>query len=270
MSNDQPPTAAAGERAPGARHNPNSYDPPSGAPVADATGTGGPPPLPPTSGSGSGCRSEERVVPTEKILKDLMLGFIYPAVLGTVLYLVLAVVAYAAATITDAMLAWELRELDLLLILKVTLLLVTLAFYLCDYLYLTFTNTFERHFFWYDCVFLFTLFVTVTMIRTDTDDRRLPQSGLIAACYLVFMFLYRRWDELEWKRCPAGDEQDLFKDVLTWERHSAVALAAAGLLAVSRPSSIWSTVVLLLIVSYITLHFQRLVRRKRSFYRTAA
>src|SRR5947207_13766427 len=92
-------------------------------------------------------------------LKKLMLELIYPAVLGTVLYTVLgaglapllAILGGPAATVTAPLLKW-------------ILVIITLCFYGCDYLYIMFTRDFRPAFFLCDLIFLGTLYITFLAI----------------------------------------------------------------------------------------------------------
>jgi hypothetical protein len=125
---------------------------------------------------------------TGEVLKDLMLGLIYPAVLGTIMYSGL-----------DSLFAQRFRwsgTFDCTIILKFLLLVVTLAFYICDYLYIIFTRNYRKKFFAYDLVFLFGLYLTVRVLHLPNQEPPL-KAPVIAGCYFVFMWLYYRWDRLE-------------------------------------------------------------------------
>ena len=82
--------------------------------------------------------------------KQVMLGLIYPAVLGTILY---AVLGSALAPVLSILLG---RSSGVIAVpwLKGILLLTTVAFYCCDYLYIMFTREFRPMFFLFDLFLL--------------------------------------------------------------------------------------------------------------------
>lgn len=129
-----------------------------------------------------------------KLLWDLMTNLIYPAVLGTVLYIALDVAARVIPPIFSA--AWRLRRLpfDARLAAKIALLSVTLLFYCCDYLYLRFTMRFKIRFFIYDLFFLINLYLAVVFMHLGEHDTEAPRSLFISLSFLLFMFFYLWWD----------------------------------------------------------------------------
>jgi hypothetical protein len=137
-------------------------------------------------------------------------------------------------------------------------LFITLLFYFCDYLYITFTNGFRRLFFALDLVFVIFLFVTVHAIHLNENGS--PNTHRIVFCYLVFMGLYGLWDFIEWRTTDDRKEKRFYAFVLVWEAGSIVGLALIWLGILSSDSQ------LLLVLSLITVAFGSFALWKRKFY----
>lgn len=196
-----------------------------------------------------------------EVLKQVMVGLIYPAVLGTVLYSFLgaaidpimnSVLGHTTYTTTP----W----------LKWVFLLTTIVFYCCDYLYIMFTREFVIPFFICDLIFLTGLYVTFFSIDIRTSDLPNRNVLVVAVCYLVFMFLYLAWDIHERRRTEESEELRLYNHVILWEVVSLIALIlwlGSEVLVGSFPkdSAILGTILVL-----ITSWFAVLAFNKRRFY----
>ncbi len=159
------------------------------------------------------------------VLKNLMLGLIYPAVLGSIIYLALAEVAEQVVALWGVF-SGQPYEVSLVVSLKFFLLGVTLTFYCCDYLYLLFTNDFNLGFFFLDIVFIIVLYATVLAIGLDAGEEP-PKVLLILGFYTVFILLYLVWDLFEKTRCTA-DETGFYNSVIKWELWSLLVLGSLG------------------------------------------
>src|SRR6266849_1727314 len=93
----------------------------------------------------------------QEVLKGLMLGLIYPAVLGTVMYSGLQV---AIAPVAASLFGLETPPLNDIAKAKLVLLGVTIVFYCFDYLYITFTKKFDWPFFLCGFAFIAALYIT--------------------------------------------------------------------------------------------------------------
>jgi hypothetical protein len=202
------------------------------------------------------------------VLKNLMLGLIYPAVLGSIIYLALTEVTEQAVALWGVF-SGQSYEASLIVSLKFLLLWVTLIFYCCDYLYLLFTNDFNLGFFLMDFVFIIALYATVLAIGIDGGEVP-PKILLILACYTMFMLLYLGWDLFEKTRCSAA-ESGFYDSMIRWELWSLLGL---GVLVAAKLISGWAhlhlaTAVELPIVvaalAIITYFFARHTWRKRLF-----
>lgn len=129
-----------------------------------------------------------------RILRDLMVNLIYPAVLGSVLYLLFTVFEHITWTILHSS---SPRQLDSDLAWKTTLLCLIIIFYACDYVYLLLTRTFRVSFFVYDLFFLTTLYVGVWALHLGPSDNAAVNPVILTVCFLSFMPLYLFWDLLE-------------------------------------------------------------------------
>lgn len=202
-----------------------------------------------------------RLVPSQKILKDLMLGLIYPAVLGNIIYILLRFIFDQANTLLN-----NSHKFEWIVTAKFLLLIVTLAFYFCDYLYITFTNDFVKKFFWFDIVFILVLFCTIYLIHIDVPSVA-PNNRWILICYFAFMFFYWMWDRYEKDRCNDDKEKDLYRRIIRWE-----ILAMAGLLLWLGLSFIpkvgyYISEGIFIPLALITVYFAKYTSEKRRFYK---
>lgn len=197
-------------------------------------------------------------MPEQPSLKSLMLNLIYPAVLGTVMYGVLAatleplVAALAGRTATDSA--------DPYALLKTCLLTITLAFYFADYLYIAFTREFGWLFFAFDLVFLATLYVSVYAIGLSAGSTTPPYLPLVVGCFMIFMGLYLVWDLIEWRRSEYPVEHRWYVRVLTWEVLSLLALTGIFAWGLHSPVMVVAT------LGLITCTFWVLTLQKRQFF----
>lgn len=222
----------------------------------------------------AGAKRETQVLDdsaTKSTLQQLMLGLIYPAVLGTIMYSGMDAL-YAQITSDLAALANGFRlTADPDTMLRFFLLAVTLAFYVCDYLYIMFTKQYRGLFFVFDLVFLAGLYVTVQVLDLSNKNP-LPlgaaEVNKIAFWYLLFMILYFVWDLIDRPHKP-GREQQLYNKVLRWE---ILAIASLGvhviLVKYLHGYQHFSAWFLLVILGSITAFFGKYTLQKREFCKT--
>jgi hypothetical protein len=159
-----------------------------------------------------------------------MLGLIYPAVLGSILYLCLDQITYQVSTIWNTWPSPMNWPYNPVLGDKFILLLITLAFYVFDYLYITFTNEYRFLFFIFDLIFVLALYFTVSCIDIQGGSKTLPNYKAILIYYALFMVLYLIWDLFEraavMKRPSGGtgEEYKLYTAIVIWEVCSIVAI----------------------------------------------
>jgi len=142
-----------------------------------------------------------------------MLGLIYPAVLGTILYQLLFTIAHILR---------EQYPLSAIIWIKYMLVIISIGFYVCDYLYIVFTKRYYWWSFLCDIVFLLALYATVIAIDVD-NPRNLPHNKVILFCYFIFLLVYLIWDGyesftsalLDQLRAPGGGGPQLFVSQLS-------------------------------------------------------
>src|ERR1700704_1299735 len=120
----------------------------------------------------------------KSVNQELMLGLIYPAVLGTILYQLLQ---------TFSHLLRGQYPLNAIVCIKCVLLIVSIGFYVSDYFYIVFTKRYYWWSFLCDVVFLLVLYATVIAIDVDNPSS-LPHNKIILLCYFIFLFVYLAWD----------------------------------------------------------------------------
>lgn len=204
-----------------------------------------------------------------KVLKDLMLGLIYPAVLGTVMYSVLQVMADPLVVRLGFSASIPTEPSDPLVKIKVCLLLVTVLFYCFDYLYIMFTRNFNWLFFFCDIAFLVTLHVTVSAIGLGRPYP--PQVLAILCCYTIFIVVYLIWDGYELWRCRTGHEVEgeraFYHGVIVWEVLSLIGL---GLGLWLLDESLADAQIMLGTIAVVTGFFGYFALRKRKFMADSA
>jgi len=219
-----------------------------------------------------------------------MVNLIYPAVLGSVLYIALDYlnrVFVPAWVAPKKLVAVPLDEISAA---KAALLLLTVVFYCCDYLYLRWTVRFKVLFFVYDVLFLIGLYLTTGYVHVEAGDMERPEVATIACLFLIFMLFYLLWDLLEhrelvteWNQLtthptfkPAVSvdskvstkhrrlraELRLYADVIKWEIFSVVLLVVAWASARYWPHRWETTWLLIAMLSIVSALFVILISRK--------
>jgi hypothetical protein len=166
------------------------------------------------------------------LLRESMLGLLYPAVLGSIAYSGLAAVFKTLLPLVVKRQAPWTVAFDPSTALRAVLYVLTFAFYCCDYYYLRFTNTYRKLFFTFDCIFIVGLYLTAALIDWP-ELNGVPDLRSIVVLYAIFMALYFCWDWIERaasKRQGQGEEK-LYRWVLCWEALSLLILIVTWLLA---------------------------------------
>jgi hypothetical protein len=189
------------------------------------------------------------------VRQELMLGLIYPAVLGTILYQLVFTVAHVLR---------EQYPLTAIMWIKWTLVLISIGFYVCDYLYIVLT----RRYYWWafvcDVVFLLALYATVIAIDVD-NPRTLPHNKLILFCYFIFLLVYLMWDGYEFLTLPQGQEKDFYRSVVFWELPWLIVIGVFEIIALLWNDHFMISILTIIILSIVTIWFAFLVNRMRRF-----
>jgi hypothetical protein len=187
------------------------------------------------------------------IKQEVMLGLIYPAVLGTILYQLLFTLAHVLR---------EQYPLSAIVWIKWILIIISIGFYVCDYLYIVFT---KRYYWWSficDVVFLLALYATVIAIDVD-NPRSLPHNKVILLCYFIFLLVYLVWDGYESLTLPRGDERDFYRSVVSWELPWLFIIGVFETIALVWKNHLMISIVTIIVLSIVTIWFGFLVNRMR-------
>jgi len=189
------------------------------------------------------------------VKQELMLGLIYPAVLGTILYELLA---------TFAHLLRQQYPLNIIVFIKCALLLISIGFYVFDYLYIVFAKRYYWLSFLCDIVFLLTLYSTVIAIDVDNPNS-LPHNKVILLCYFIFLLCYLIWDGYEFLTLPAGKERNFYRSVVSWEVPWLLVIGVFEIISLSWTNHLVISIVTIIVLSLLTVWFGILVVRMRRF-----
>lgn len=189
------------------------------------------------------------------VRQELMLGLIYPAVLGTILYQLLFTIAHVLR---------EQYPLSAIVRIKWTLVVISIGFYVCDYLYIVFTKRYYWWSFLCDVVFLLALYATVIAIDVD-NPHTLPHNKVILFCYFIFLLVYLIWDGYEFLTLPRGRERDFYRAVVFWELPWLFVIAVFEIIALVWNNHFMISILTIIILSIVTIWFGFLVSRMRKF-----
>ncbi len=184
-----------------------------------------------------------------------MLGLIYPAVLGTILYQLFFTLAHV---LRDQI------PLSAILLIKSALVVISIGFYVCDYLYIVFTKRYYVWAFLCDIVFLLALYATVIAIDVD-NPRSLPHNKVILLCYFIFLLVYLAWDGYEFLALAPGKERDFYRSVVSWELPWLFVIGVFEIVALLWNNHFMISIVTIIILSILTVWFGFLVSRMRKF-----
>ena len=189
------------------------------------------------------------------VRQELMLGLIYPAVLGTILYQLLFTIAHVLR---------EQYPLSAIIWIKWMLVVISIGFYVCDYLYIFFTRRYYWWSFLCDVVFLLGLYATVIAIDVD-NPHSLPHNKVILLCYFIFLMVYLVWDGYEFLTLPRGKERHFYRSVVFWELPWLVIIGFFALITWSWNNNFLISVLTTIILSSVTIWFGFLISRMRKF-----
>ena len=189
------------------------------------------------------------------VRQELMLGLIYPAVLGTILYQLVFTIAHVLR---------EQYPLSAIVWVKWTLVVISIGFYVCDYLYIVFTKRYYWWSFLCDVVFLLALYATVIAIDVD-NPRSLPHNKVILLCYFLFLMVYLLWDGYEFLTLPRGKERDFYRAVVSWELPGLLVIGVCEIMALLWTNQLMISIMTIIMLSIVTIWFGFLVSRMRKF-----
>ena len=182
-----------------------------------------------------------------------MLGLIYPAVLGTILYQLFFTIGHVLR---------EQYSATSILWIKWALVVISVGFYVCDYLYIIFTKRYYWWSFLCDVVFLLAFYVTVISIDVD-NPRNLPHNKAILLCYFIFLLVYLAWDGYEFLTLTSGKERDFYRLVVFWELPGLFVIGVFEIIAFVSNNPFMISIGTIVILSIVTVWFGILVSRMR-------
>ena len=182
-----------------------------------------------------------------------MLGLIYPAVLGTILYQLFFTIGHVLR---------EQYPATAILWIKWTLVVISIGFYVCDYLYIIFTKRYYWWSFLCDIVFLLAFYASVIAIDVDNPVRP-PNHKVILFCYFIFLLVYLIWDGYEFLTLPQGRERDFYRAVVFWELPWLFVIAVFEIIALVWKNHLMISILTIIILSIVTIWFGLLVGRMR-------
>jgi hypothetical protein len=191
---------------------------------------------------------------TRPVRQELMLGLIYPAVLGTILYQLVFTIAHVLR---------EQYPLSAIIWIKWTLVVISIGFYVCDYLYIVLTKRYYWWSFLCDVVFLLAFYATVIAIDVD-NPRSLPHNKVILFCYFIFLIVYLLWDGYEFLTLPGGKERNFYRSVVSWELPWLFVIGASEIVALVWNNHLMISILTIIILSILTIWFGFLINRMRT------
>ena len=182
-----------------------------------------------------------------------MLNLIYPAVLGTILYQLFFTLGHLLRGQYPA---------TAVLWIKWALVVISIGFYVCDYLYIIFTKRYYWWSFLCDIVFLLAFYAAVIAIDVDNPIRP-PNHKVILLCYLIFLLVYLVWDGYEFLTLPGGKERRFYRAVVFWELPSLFIIGVFEIVALWGNNNTMINIATIIILSIATIWFGFLVNRMR-------
>jgi len=193
-------------------------------------------------------------------LKNIMLGLIYPAILGNIIYITLTVLNNKSTF-----------EHEAFFNIKFILLLVTTAFYFFDYLYIYFTYNFKWWMFFLNIIFAGTLFLTFQKIHLTTNASEAllaPEFYSILWFYLIYITLYLAWDFYEKKHTTNDKEKKMYTWIVRWEAFSIFLLVlCVSLYDQGKYLTKFRAILSIIILSVLTISFGLFDIWKYKFWR---
>jgi hypothetical protein len=155
-------------------------------------------------------QSRKEVGQPRDVVRNLMVGLIYPAILGTGLYSFLDTLLRAVLGGAEQQVLQQQGLVGVSI--KVLLFLITLFFYCCDYVYTCWVENYRVHYFLLDLIVIFTLCLTMTSVNLSSPNS--PSLRTIAVCYSIIMICYFFVDLIDLR--PKRYNR-YFRLISTWE-----------------------------------------------------
>lgn len=160
---------------------------------------------------------------SRNMARTMVVGLLYPAVLGSLVYSFLEIVIPSLASDVPSGFLQGSRSL---VGIKLLLFLITVGFYCADYIYSSWVAVFRYQFFLLDVVVVLGLYLSVHFINLSST--RPPALAAVGVCFALILACYWLWDRFEPKR---QEHKRFYSRMLMWQMSSFAMLGALGLIA---------------------------------------
>lgn len=201
----------------------------------------------------------------KNIAQNLIVGLIYPAILGTFIYSLFDTILNSIIKEPSGFLA----DTPYFVIMKTLLIIGVIGFYCCDFLYSVFTKNFKTRYFYFDIIILFGLSLTFRAININNQDP--PNLDYVILSFLTFMVLYFIWDYFEIGNTEGRENQNIaenkfYSKMVKWELYSTTFLSLNYIFFKTNLTGYNLTIFLTAtIIIMTTICFIYLVREKRVY-----
>ncbi|MCP4607237.1 MAG: hypothetical protein GY845_00790 [Planctomycetes bacterium] len=195
----------------------------------------------------------ERTIEEDKnIARVLLIGLIYPAVLGSIIYALMGdIVDFVTVNKNTALLSLPFKDI----LPKISFYLLIVSFFCCDYVYSSWVKPFRVPFFLLDIFVMVALYIMVIFIKISSAAQ--PSTVVISLAYACVLFLYFIWDFFEPQR---NDYPRYYLEMRIWQVTSFICLLLYILFYRGHSSAILLLISILLIID---IWFWRLLWLKR-------
>ena len=160
---------------------------------------------------------------SKNIARTIMVGLLYPAILGSLVFSFLEIVIPG---LSSGVPAGFLQGATSAVGIKIVLFLITVIFYCADYVYSSWVAVFRYQFFLLDLIVITVLYRSVYAINLGSNKP--PSVASIVVCFVIILACYFSWDFFE----PNKSQHRRFYSLMRiWQVSSIALLVVLGLVA---------------------------------------
>jgi len=160
---------------------------------------------------------------SRNIARTIMIGLLYPAILGSLVFSFLEIVIPG---LSSGVSAGFLQGGASAVGVKIVLFLITVIFYCADYVYSSWVAVFRYQFFLLDLIVITVLYRSVYAINLSSSKP--PSLTYIVVCFVIILACYVSWDFFE----PNKSQHRRFYSLMrVWQVSSIAMLVVLGLVA---------------------------------------
>lgn len=144
-----------------------------------------------------------------------MTNQIYPAVLGTLVYMLFDWGYFAYSNFA------QIQPAEFYF--KTAVLLLLVIFYLSDFYYIKWSKPYRKFHFFFDIIFMICMIISAKVLKVDTTGGQvlrlnIEDLNILRYCFLVFLGLYAVWDFIEISaKSTKSDTKPYYFEVIVWE-----------------------------------------------------